>query len=269
MHASQSDFSLDSFVSFARTLARAARKETLTRFGSDLRIENKNDDGVFDPVTDADRGAEMAMRQLIEERFPEHGISGEEYPDRPASSPYAWSLDPVDGTRSFVCGLPTWVTLLALLKDGEPILGLIDAPCLDETYVGTIAGSLVERRGLSDSLITSRCTQMSRARLSTTDPYLFDDRAKEGFEKLRRATRTVRFGHDGYAYGRLAAGSLDLVIECGLKPHDYNALIPVVTGAGGAFGDWKGGRDFASGNVIAAATQTLYDEAAAIMRDAQ
>lgn len=268
MHSSQSDSSLDSFASFARSLARVARSETLPRFGGELRIENKNEEGSFDPVTDADRGAELAMRNLIEERFPEHGISGEEYSDRSASGSYAWSLDPVDGTRSFVCGLPTWVTLLALLKDGEPVLGLIDVPCLDETYVGTAAGSVFERHGQRDTLTTSRCTEMSQVRLSTTDPYLFNDSAKEGFEKLRRATRTVRFGHDGYAYARLAAGSLDLVIECGLKPHDYNALIPVVTGAGGVFGDWQGGNDFSAGNVIAAATQKLYDEAAAIMRDA-
>ena len=269
MHASQSDVTLDSFASFARTLACVARRETLTRFGSDLKVENKNEDGPFDPVTDADRGAEMAMRQLIEKTFPEHGISGEEFSDRSSSSPYAWSLDPVDGTRSFVCGLPTWVTLLALLKQGEPVLGLIDVPCLDETYFGSAAGSVLERHGQTVPLVTSRCADMSRARLSTTDPYLFDERAKAAFEKLRCAARTVRFGHDGYAYARLAAGSLDLVIECGLKPHDYNALIPVVLGAGGAFGDWQGGSDFSSGNVIAASSKKLYDEAAAIMRDAQ
>lgn len=268
MPAPNSEVSLDGFTSFARTLARVARKETLTRFGSDLRVENKSAEGLFDPVTDADRGAEMAMRKLIEDRFPEHGISGEEYSDRSANSPYAWSLDPVDGTRSFVCGLPTWVTLLALLKDGEPVLGLIDVPCLDETYVGSVAGSLLERHGQTVPLATSGCTDMSRARLSTTDPYLFDSGAKEGFDKLRRAARTVRFGHDGYAYARLAAGTFDLVVECGLKPHDYNALIPVVTGAGGAFGDWQGGSDFLSGNVIAASSQKLYDEAAAIMRGA-
>ena len=268
MNASQSDLPLDDFASFARTLARAARKETLTRFGSDLRVENKCVDGPFDPVTDADRSAETAMRRLIEDRFPDHGIRGEEYGDRSSSGPYVWSLDPIDGTRSYVCGLPTWVTLLALLKDGEPVLGLIDAPCLDETYVGSAQGSILERRGLTTGLATSFCTGLSDARLSTTDPYLFEGRAADAFALLRRQTRSVRFGHDGYAYARLAAGTLDLVVECGLKPHDYNALIPVIAGAGGVFGDWSGGKDVSSGNVIAASTQRLYDEAARIMQDA-
>lgn len=268
MPAPPFDVSLDDFASFARTLARVARKETLSRFGRSLTIDNKGHDGAFDPVTDADRGAEKAMRQLIEDRFPEHGIRGEEFGDRPANGPFEWSLDPVDGTRSFVCGLPTWVTLLALLKDGEPVLGLIDAPCLDETYVGSHAGSALEHQGLTTLLTTSPCTGLSEARLATTDPYLFEGRAGEVFARLRRGTRNVRFGHDGYAYARLAAGTLDLVVECGLKPHDYNALIPVVAGAGGTFGDWHGTRDFSSGNVIAASTRQLYDQAVTIMQDA-
>ena len=266
MPASPSEVSLDDFASFARTLARAARKETLPRFGRDLKVDNKCHDGAFDPVTDADRGAEAAMRQLIQDRFPEHGIRGEEFGDRPANGPFEWSLDPVDGTRSYVCGLPTWVTLLALLKDGKPVLGLIDAPCLDETYIGSIDGSVLERQEFTSALTTSSCTSLSEARLSTTDPYLFDGRAEEAFTRLRRGTKNLRFGHDGYAYARLAAGTLDLVVECGLKPHDYNALIPVVVGAGGSFGDWRGGKDFSSGSVIAASTQQLYDEAVAIMQ---
>jgi myo-inositol-1(or 4)-monophosphatase len=208
------------------------------------------------------------MRSLIEGRFPQHGISGEEFDERVATSSYSWSLDPIDGTRSFMCGLPTWVTLIALLSDGEPVLGLVDAPCLDELYVGTASRTSMNRAGSTATLRTSGCSRLADARLSSTDPYLFQSAAAAAFKELTNASRTVRFGHDGYAFARLAAGTLDLVVECGLKPHDYNALIPVVRGAGGMIGDWLGEADFAAGNVIAAATPELYEAAVAIMREA-
>ncbi|TMJ12738.1 MAG: inositol monophosphatase family protein [Alphaproteobacteria bacterium] len=240
-------------VAFAHRLADAARAETLPRWRTGLDADDKGGRD-FDPVTDADREAERAMRALIEAEYPEHGIAGEEFPDRAASGPFCWSLDPVDGTRSFICGLPNWVTLIALLEDGAPVLGLIDAPCLGERYVGFEG---------AEGLRTSGCTALAEARLSTTDPYLFEDPGQ--WERLRGAARTVRYGHDGYAYARLAAGSLDLVVECGLKPHDYNALIPVVRAAGGMIGDWHGGEDFGAGNVIAAATRALYEEAVALL----
>jgi histidinol phosphatase-like enzyme (inositol monophosphatase family) len=257
------------FAAFARELALAARRETLARFTRDCRVENKGTDGQFDPVTDADRAAEAAMRALIEQRFPEHGIRGEEFDEHVATSSYSWSLDPIDGTRSFMCGLPTWVTLVALLSEGQAVLGLVDAPCLDELYVGTAVGASMSRAGGSAAALrTSPCSTLAEARLSTTDPYLFQGAAAAAFKELTNASRTVRFGHDGYAYARLAAGTLDLVVECGLKPHDYNALIPVVRGAGGIIGDWRGEADFAPGNVIAAATPELYEAAVVIMREA-
>jgi myo-inositol-1(or 4)-monophosphatase len=207
------------------------------------------------------------MRELIQRKFPDHGIQGEEYGDKPTSSRYSWSLDPIDGTRSYMCGLPSWVTLIALLEDGEPVGGLIDSPCLSELYIGFGGKTFLHKDGAQVPIETSGCTTLEDARLSTTDPYLFEPRARERFERLRAATRTLRLGYDGYAYARLAAGTLDLVVECGLKPHDYNALIPVVRGAGGTLGDWHGGSDFSAGNVIAAATRELYLSAVSIMRD--
>ena len=200
------------------------------------------------------------MRALIRERYPDHAITGEEWPDEPGASAYRWSLDPVDGTGSFVCRLPTWVTLVALLRDDAPLLGLVDAPCLGETYVGFEGQATMTCRGQRTAIRTSGCTRLADARLSTTDPFLFDDASVETFAKLRRDARLVRYGHDGYAYARLAAGSLDLVVESGLKPHDYNALIPLIRAAGGTIGDWRGGDDFAAGKVVAAATRALYDE---------
>jgi myo-inositol-1(or 4)-monophosphatase len=247
-------------AAFAEELAAVARRETVHRWAEAVPADDKGG-GSYDPVTDADREAERAIRELIASRYPDHGITGEEWPDRPGTSEYSWSLDPVDGTRSFICRLPTWVTLIGLLRDGRPELGLIDAPCLDEIYVGFGDRAWLISKGERTALRASGCTAMADARLSTTDPFLFDGGPAAAFGRLRETARTTRYGHDGYGYARVAAGSLDLVIECGLKPHDYNALIPVVRGAGGVIGDWRGGEDFAAGNVIAAATQELYDEA--------
>ena len=255
------------FTAFALKLAKAARHETLERFSRGCAVENKAGDGAFDPVTEADRTAETAMRELIGQNFPDHGIQGEEYSDRAAKGRYSWSLDPIDGTRSFVCGLPSWVTLIALLDDNQPVAGLIDSPCLNEIYIGEAGQAFVQARDVKAPLKTSGCTSLGDARLSTTDPYLFEGHAQEMFEQLRSLARTVRWGYDGYAYARLAAGTLDLVVECGLKPHDYNALIPIVRGAGGTFGDWRGGSDFAQGNIIAAASRELYMAAVSIMRN--
>jgi histidinol phosphatase-like enzyme (inositol monophosphatase family) len=250
---------------FARDLADAARSETLPRWQGGWTADDKNEGGIYDPVTEADRGAELAMRTLIEAHYPDHGIAGEEFPDRPAQGRYTWSLDPIDGTRSFICGLPTWVTLIALLDDGEPVLGLIDAPRLGERYIGYGELGRLSTPAGDSGLRTSGCNRLAEARLSTTDPFLFAGAEAEGFDRVRGQSRTTRFGHDGYGYARLAAGSLDLVIESGLKPFDYNALIPVVRAAGGAIGDWQGGQDFGPGRIVAAASQSLYDEAVALL----
>jgi myo-inositol-1(or 4)-monophosphatase len=255
-------------LEFAHRLADLARGETLHRWEAGCEAQDKGGEGGFDPVTEADRESERAMRALIEQVYPEHGIAGEEFADRPSQGPFTWSLDPIDGTRSFTCGLPNWVTLIALLRDGRPVLGVIDAPCLDERYWAAGGSGLFVRGGREGALKASGCAQLGSARLSTTDPYLFKRAEAEAFERVRRSVRTTRYGQDGYAYARLAAGTLDLVIECGLKPHDYNALVPVVRASGGAIGDWRGGEDLSSGNVIAAATRQLYEESVSLMSGA-
>ena len=248
------------FASFAEQLGQAARIETLARFGRDNEVQNKKSDGTFDPVTAADRAAEQVMRGLIRHRFPDHGITGEEWPDYAGISDYVWSLDPIDGTRSFICGLPTWTTLVALLEAGTPVFGLVDAPCLNETYVGFERHAWMSRDGERTPIRASSCTRLSEARLSTTDPALFESGAAEAFDQLRRQVRTVRYGHDAYAYARLAAGSLDLVVESGLQPHDYNALIPLLSAAGATVGDWRGGQGYSGGKIIAASTAELFGQ---------
>jgi myo-inositol-1(or 4)-monophosphatase len=259
---------LEALARFAARLADAARAETLPRWSAGCAAEDKGGGMDFDPVTDADREAERAMRALIEAEFPDHGIAGEEFPDRPAKDPFCWSLDPIDGTRSFTCGLPNWVTLIALLRDGRPVLGLIDAPRVGERYIGFEGRAWMTGSDGETPLRVSGRTRLAEARFSTTDPYLFTGGEAKCFERLRSAVRTTRYGHDGYAYARLAAGTLDLVVESSLKPYDYNALIPVVRAAGGTFGDWRGGEDFAAGKVIAAATAELYEAAVKVMQSA-
>jgi myo-inositol-1(or 4)-monophosphatase len=256
--------SLGDLASFARELALIARHETLSRFTRACAVENKGVQGQYDPVTEADRAAETVMRDLIGATFPDHGIRGEEFADKQHSGAYTWSLDPIDGTRSFMCGLPTWTTLIALLEDDEPVIGLIDAPRLEETYVGFDDAVILVRKAEEIPIRTSGCIRMEEARFSTTDPFLFGG-ATHALQRVLRQVRVSRFGHDGYAYARLAAGNIDLVIESGLKPHDYHALIPVVRAAGGHIGDWSGGNDFAAGNVIAAASRELYGAAVELL----
>lgn len=255
----------DTFASFARDLARAARRETLPGCSAGLDgVENKLAGG-FDPVTEYDRNSEQAMRRLIETRFPGHGIAGEEFAERPAEGRWSWSLDPIDGTRAYICGLPSWTTLIALLDEGEPVLGIVDVPRLDELYLGHCGGARLFDAREERRLATSACRRIGEARLSTTDPYLFEGAEAEGFERLRRSARLTRYGLDAYGYALVAAGSLDLVAESGLKPHDYNALVPLVRAAGGAVSNWSGGTDLASGQIVAAASEALLEEACRLL----
>lgn len=257
---------LETFAAFARLLAQAARRETLPGCRAGLMgVENKLSNG-FDPVTEHDLHSERAMRRLIEERFPGHGIAGEELAERPTAGRWSWSLDPIDGTRAYICGLPSWTTLIALLDDGEPVLGVVDVPRLDEMHLGDPRGAWLiggggEQRGLS----TSACRRVADARLSTTDPYLFEGAEAEGFERLRRSARLTRYGLDAYGYALVAAGSLDIVAESGLKPHDYHALVPLVRAAGGAVSNWSGGTDLAAGQIVAAANEALLEEACRLL----
>ncbi|HEU0098776.1 MAG TPA: inositol monophosphatase family protein [Allosphingosinicella sp.] len=256
----------ETFAAFARSLARAARRETLPGCRAGLAgVENKLSEG-FDPVTEHDRNSERAMRRLIEERFPEHGIAGEELPERPASGRWSWSLDPIDGTRAYICGLPSWTTLIALLDDGDPVLGVVDVPRLDELYLGHSRGAwLAGGEGGERRLAASACRRVEDARLSTTDPYLFEGPEAEGFERLRRSARLTRYGLDAYGYALVAAGTLDIVAESGLKPHDYHALVPLVRGAGGAVSNWSGGTDLRSGQIVAAANEALLEQACRLL----
>ena len=244
------------FVELSK-VARAAISEALA---AGLIAESKDPDG-FDPVTEADRAAERALRNVVEASFPNHGIWGEEYGLTRGDAHIRWSLDPVDGTRALVCGLPSWAVLVGLIEDGIHVAGMIDLPAINERLVAV--GGVTLRNG--DSVAASGCRTIADARWSTTDPYLFDGDEAAAVERVRGAAKVARYGLDAMAYARVATGDIDLVVENKLMPHDLDALVAVVRGAGGTFGDWDGGEDFSKGRVIAAATRELYDEAVALL----
>lgn len=246
---------------FFQHLSATARAVTL---GAPVpQADNKAPGGAYDPVTELDRAAERALRAAIEQAFPDDGIEGEEYGLVRAEAPRRWLLDPIDGTRALVCGLPSWTTLVALLEEGEPIAGFIDAPALGELMIGLPTGTSLDGAPVR----VSACTRLADARLASTDPYLFAGAEAEAFDRVRRAVRLTRYGYDALAYARLAAGHLDLVIESGLHRHDWAALVPVVRGAGGVVGDWRGGTDFDRGALVAAATPELFAAAVATLAE--
>jgi myo-inositol-1(or 4)-monophosphatase len=245
--------------SFLHQLSAAARAVTL---GAPVpQADNKAGEGAYDPVTELDRAAELALRAAIEGRFPADGIEGEEYGLTRPDAPRRWVLDPIDGTRALICGLPSWTTLVALAEDGEPVAGFIDAPVLGELLVGLPGEARLNGRPVR----TSGCTDVAAARLATTDPYLFSEEEHDAFTRLRLSAPVTRYGLDALAYARLAAGHIDLVAETGLKRHDWHALVPAVRGAGGVIGNWRGGTDLSGGDVLAAATPALFEAAVATL----
>ncbi|WP_420434392.1 histidinol-phosphatase [Hyphobacterium sp.] len=248
---------LQTELAFAHRLADAAGAVILPYFRHAPDVENKAS-AEFDPVTAADRAAEQAMRDLILAERPQDGVLGEEFPLHESRNGWSWTLDPIDGTRGFIAGTPTWCVLIALTYESRPVLGVIDQPHTGERFSGHDARAHLELHGSQRDLAVSGTRSISDAILATTDPYLFEGREAEAFSALRRGVRLTRFGMDAYAYALLAAGGIDLVVESGLGPHDIHALVPVVRGAGGIITDWQGGDDFATGRLVAAASRELH-----------
>lgn len=251
-------------LAFADTLADAARAAILPYFRAPHRVDNKRTD-IFDPVTDADRASETAMRALIEREFPDHAILGEEFGGTLTASGYQWILDPIDGTRAFVAGLPTWGVLIGLYHDGEPLIGVMDQPYLDERYRGFPGGATSTIRGETRPLKTSACATLSDAILSTTDAELFRGAEVAAFARARDGAKVLRYGFDCYAYCMVASGFMDCVIESGLKPFDIAALIPILAGAGGGVCAWDGGSAAQGGRVLAYGDPRVRDEALALL----
>lgn len=251
---------------FALELAAAAVDAALPLFRSGLAEDNKLAHlSLFDPVTEADKGAERAIRHLINRHFPDHGIIGEEYGNENEDAEFVWVLDPVDGTRAFISGLPLWTTLIGLRHNGYPVLGLIAQPVLQEVFLGSPLGSKRITPIGQTPLQVRPCTGLANAVIGTTDPYLYGEGAEmAAYTSLRYATKLQRYGCDAYAFAMVAQGTMDIALETGLKPWDIEAIIPVIENAGGMVTNWRGDRvGPEAGQVIAASSRALIDEALA------
>ena len=256
-----SEIELDAFLAFARHLADAAGDVIRPYFRKPLAISDKAD---LTPVTAADRVAEETMRALIEERFPEHGILGEEFGRVREDAEFVWSLDPIDGTKSFISGVPLFGTLIALTRGGRSILGVIDQPILRERWVGAVGRPTT----LNGAAIRCRaCPVLAAATLFATTPDMFKGEDAASFARVSDKVKLTRFGADCYAYGLVATGFVDLVLEASLEPYDFCAMVPIVEGAGGVATDWRGANlDLASdGRILVAGDRRAHEAALALL----
>ena len=256
------------FEAFAVDLAREAARVTLPFFRSDIGHEDKGGARGFDPVTEADKQAEAAIRRLIAARYPDHGVVGEEYGEDRADAEHVWVLDPIDGTRAFIAGLPLWTTLIALRTAGKPVVGVIAQPYLDEIFLGGPSGARLLRGEGETPLAVRTCEKLTDAVISTTDPDIFTGSELGAWTQVRAAARLARLGCDAYAYAMLAAGRIDLVAETSLKPWDWSALVPVIEAAGGKVVNWRGAAPDDGGQILAVGDERLIDQALVTLRRA-
>jgi inositol-phosphate phosphatase / L-galactose 1-phosphate phosphatase / histidinol-phosphatase len=248
-------------VALAERLADAARPIANRYFRTAVDVDDKIDSS---PVTIADREAETAMRALLTEHVPQHGVFGEEHGAVRTDAEYVWVLDPIDGTKAFITGLPIFGTLIALLHRGTPVMGIIDQPILRERWLG-VAGA---RSTFNGRPIQVRpCPDLAHAYMYSTAPIMFAGAAGQRHEALARRVKLFRWGGDCYAYGLLASGHVDLVVENSLKLYDFAALVPVIKGAGGLITDWNGGElDMKSdGSVLAAGDAATHRAASDVL----
>ncbi len=261
-----SDTDIRELLGFADRLADAAAAVILPYFRAELEVVNKQGKGeLYDPVTAADREAEAAMRALIQETYPSHGILGEEHGVIEGDGQVTWVLDPIDGTRSFVSGLTTWGVLIGINVAGQAVAGVMDQPHTGERFSGGPDGAFLN----GNKLAVRDCRDLAEARLACTDAYMFKTEAQhEAFGNLRERCAFTRGGLDCYGYAMLAHGFMDLVVEGDLNPYDIQALIPIIEGAGGVVTTWDGGRAEDGGLVVAAGNTQLHKAAMEILATA-
>ncbi|MGV1751902.1 histidinol-phosphatase [Agrobacterium sp. CG674] len=248
-------------------LADAAKAETLPRFRTGIAVANKQDGG-YDPVTEGDQAAETAIRSLITERFPDHGILGEEHGSVGTDREHVWVIDPIDGTRAFISGLPVWGTLIGFQSSGRAVMGVMDQPFTGERYFADGENAWYFGPGGDRQIKTRACETLSDAILFTTSPHIFTPDEAKRYGAVEEQVRLFRYGVDCYAYALLAGGHVDLVIESGLKPYDVGALIPIIEQAGGIITNWDGGRPEGAGRIIAAGNRAVHEQALALLAGA-
>lgn len=251
----------DTYVALAHRLADAARPVVQRYFRTPVGVDDKADTS---PVTIADREAETAMRTILSHDVPEHGVWGEEHGAEHMDAEWVWVLDPIDGTKAFITGMPVFGTLVGLLHNGRPVLGIIDQPILDERWLG-VAGRTSTFNGAAIS--TRACNSLAKAYMYSTAPLMFPGELEGPHRALVDSVKLFRWGGDCYSYGLLSSGFADLVVEASLKLHDFCALVPVITGAGGLITDWRGqplDRD-SDGTVLAAGDPITHRAALALL----
>lgn len=252
------------FLGVAEAAAEVAGAAIRPLFRSALLVETKGD---ASPVTEADKAAERAIRALLADRHPDHGVIGEEYGETNPDAEWVWVLDPIDGTRAFVTGRPLFGTLIGLLHRGRPVLGIIDQPATGERWIG-LAGQPTRFRSTMGGKPHCRpCGSLAEAELSCTSPDMFDADSAPRFTRVKAAARRTTWGGDCYAYGLLALGLVDVVVDATMKPWDWTALVPIIEGAGGRCTDWAGqplhlGSD---GTVLAVGDPALLPEVTALL----
>ncbi len=254
------------YVPFLHELAETAAAHTLPLFRSALAIENKAEDGLddgigdgLDPVTAADRETEAAMRSLINKRYPDHGILGEEYGAENLDADWVWVLDPIDGTRGFICGIPLWGTLIGLRNEGEPVLGMISLPILNERFFGSADSAYYWINGDETPLMTRRCETIDAAQISTTDPRLFTSQERPRYDRVEKKAKLARYGYDCYAHAMVALGQIDCVIETGVGAYDIEPIAPIIAGAGGLVTNWSGGSVKGGGQIVTSGDARLHE----------
>ncbi len=245
-------------------LADVAAEVILPYFRAGGAIENKLDGG-FDPVTEADKGAEQAIRTILDRDFPDHGILGEEFGSIRLESEYVWVLDPIDGTRAFISGIPVWGTLIGLKHQGRAVAGMMAQPFTQERFYGTGSTAIYSGPDGRRPMKTRKIESLSQATVMTTSPRIFAPDKQGAYDRVEKAARLARYGCDCYAYCMLAMGLIDIVIESGLHPYDIVALIPVIEAAGGLVTTWDGGRPEDGGDIVAVGNPALHAEILALL----
>ena len=250
---------------FANHLADEARKISMFYFKKKIKIDNKNKKN-FDPVTAADIGVQKKINTLIHKQFPSHSVLGEE-DSIIKNSEYEWCVDPIDGTKSYIQGVPLWGTLISLSKDNEIILGLADIPALDERYVGHSKLSYKIVKNKKTFLKVRNTKKLSESILNTTSPYVFANKNdQKSFEALSTKVKSTRLGGDCYSYCLLADGLIDIVVESGLKPWDIRALVPIINNAGGVISSWDSETVANGGRIIATTNEELFKKSQKILK---
>jgi len=257
--------SLEILLDTAHKLANAASKVTLSHFRKNAAADHKGGD-LFDPVTAADKGAETLMRDILARDFPDHGIVGEEFGTVNAGADYVWTLDPIDGTRAFIIGMPLWGTLIGLQHLGKPLLGVMDQPFIGERFWNDDRAAWYRGPKGLQRCGTRACAELDQALLTATTPDMFHGEDEVRFNRLAKAVRMRRFGGDCYSYCMLALGQIDIVAEARLKPFDIVPLIPIIEKAGGVVCSWDGATANDAGRCIACGDPTLLEPALALLK---